>query len=39
MVVGSLNKYLQDICLVDQGFVKDPDQKVSDILKQIKMMF
>lgn len=33
MVIGRLNKYLQDICLVDQGFVKDPDQKVSDYLK------
>lgn len=36
MVVGRLNKYLQDICLVDQGFVKDPDQKVSDYLKTNK---
>lgn len=36
MVVGRLNKYLQDICLVDQPFVKDPDQKVSDVLKQHK---
>ena len=34
MVVGRLNKFLQDICLVDQGFVKDPDVKVSDYLKQ-----
>ncbi|MBN2300200.1 MAG: elongation factor Ts [Acholeplasmataceae bacterium] len=34
MVIGRLNKYLQDICLVDQGFVKDPDQKVSAYLKQ-----
>lgn len=33
MVIGRLNKYLQDICLVDQGFVKDPDQKVSAYLK------
>jgi elongation factor Ts len=33
MVIGRLNKYLQDICLVDQGFVKDPDQKVSEYLK------
>jgi elongation factor Ts len=33
MVIGRLNKYLQDICLVDQGFVKDPDQKVSEFLK------
>ncbi|PKK99486.1 MAG: elongation factor Ts [Tenericutes bacterium HGW-Tenericutes-2] len=36
MVVGRLNKYLQDICLVDQGFVKDPDQKVSEYLKSHK---
>ncbi len=33
MVVGRLNKYLQNICLVDQGFVKDPDTKVSAYLK------
>lgn len=33
MVIGRLNKFLQDICLVDQPFVKDPDQKVSAILK------
>mgnify|MGYP001115171939 CR=1 FL=1 len=33
MVVGRLNKYLQDICLVDQPFVKDTDQKVSQYLK------
>jgi len=33
MVVGRLNKYLQDICLVDQPFVKDPDQKVGAVLK------
>ena len=36
MVVGRLNKYLQEICLVDQPFVKDPDQTVSAILKQHK---
>ncbi|MBE0700300.1 MAG: elongation factor Ts, partial [Acholeplasmataceae bacterium] len=36
IVIGRLNKYLQDICLVDQGFVKDPDQKVSDYLKANK---
>lgn len=36
MVIGRLNKYLQDICLVDQPFVKDPDQKVSDFLKSHK---
>jgi len=36
MVIGRLNKYLQDICLVDQAFVKDPDQKVSEFLKSHK---
>ncbi len=33
MVVGRLNKYLQEICLVDQPFVKDTDIKVSQYLK------
>ncbi len=33
MIIGRLNKYLQEICLVDQAFVKDPDIKVSQHLK------
>lgn len=33
MVVGRLNKFLQDVCLVDQPFVKDPDQTVAQYLK------
>ncbi len=36
MVIGRLNKYLKDICLVDQPFVKDPDQTVTQILKANK---
>lgn len=28
MVIGRLNKFFEEICLVDQAFVKDPDQKV-----------
>ncbi|BCR36527.1 elongation factor Ts [Mariniplasma anaerobium] len=36
MVVGRLNKYLKDICLVDQPFVKDPDQTVAQYLKSNK---
>lgn len=28
MVVGRLNKWFEEICLLDQSFVKDPDQKV-----------
>ena len=33
MVIGRLNKFLKDICLVDQPFVKDPDQTVSNYVK------
>ncbi len=33
MVIGRLNKFLQDICLVDQPFVKDQDVSVQKHLK------
>ena len=33
MIVGRLNKFLQDICLVDQPFVKDGDITVKQYLK------
>src|SRR5690554_5843226 len=33
MVVGRLNKFLEEICLVDQPFVKDSDIKVKQFLK------
>ncbi|MDN6626796.1 MAG: translation elongation factor Ts [Pisciglobus halotolerans] len=33
MITGRLNKWLGEISLVDQPFVKDPDQTVSDYLK------
>ncbi|HHT55338.1 MAG TPA: elongation factor Ts [Acholeplasma sp.] len=33
MVVGRLNKFLEEICLVDQPFVKDNDVKVKQHLK------
>ncbi|EKU50474.1 translation elongation factor Ts [Staphylococcus massiliensis] len=33
MVEGRLRKYLQEICAVDQDFVKDPDQTVEAFLK------
>ena len=32
IVIGRLNKFYEEICLVDQEFVKDPSKKVSDIL-------
>ncbi|RDW17810.1 translation elongation factor Ts [Oceanobacillus chungangensis] len=28
MVEGRLNKFFEEICLLDQSFIKDPDQKV-----------
>ena len=33
MIEGRLRKYLQEICAVDQNFVKDPDQTVEAFLK------
>ncbi|AST92031.1 MULTISPECIES: translation elongation factor Ts [Sutcliffiella] len=35
MVEGRLSKYFQDICLLDQPFVKNPDQKVRDFVKSV----
>ncbi|HET7629086.1 MAG TPA: translation elongation factor Ts [Bacillales bacterium] len=33
MVEGRLNKWFEEICLLDQPFVKDPDQKVGKYVK------
>ncbi|MMZ52698.1 Elongation factor Ts [compost metagenome] len=33
MVEGRLNKYYEEVCLVEQTFVKDSDKKVKDLLK------
>jgi len=33
MVQGRLNKYLKEICLVNQPFVKDPDVSVEKFVK------
>jgi elongation factor Ts len=40
MIVGRVQKFLKDICLVDQPFVKDPDQTVSQyaLSKQAKII-
>ena len=34
IVLGRINKFYQEICLVDQAFVKDPNMKISELLKQ-----
>ncbi len=33
MVEGRLGKYFEEICVVDQAFVKNPDQKVGEFIK------
>ncbi|HZG71205.1 MAG TPA: translation elongation factor Ts [Chondromyces sp.] len=33
MVEGRLGKFFEDICLLDQSFVKDPDQKVRQFVQ------
>jgi elongation factor Ts len=33
MVEGRLRKYFEEICLIDQPFVKNPDQKVSQFVE------
>ena len=38
IVMGRINKFYEEICLVDQEFVKDPSQKVSNILKDAKVL-
>ena len=32
MVEGRLNKYYQEVCLLDQPFVKDPSVSVGDLI-------
>ena len=34
MVQGRIGKFYSDICLVDQEFVKNPDIKISQLLKE-----
>ena len=34
IVQGRIGKFYEEICLVDQEFVKNPDMKVSELLKQ-----
>lgn len=34
MVLGRLNKFYQENCLLEQTFIKDPDKKVKDIITE-----
>lgn len=31
---GKLEKWYQDVCLLDQAYIKDPDRKVSDVVTE-----
>jgi elongation factor Ts len=35
MVVGRLEKFFKDVCLVNQPFVKNPEQNVTQFLKEV----
>ena len=35
MVEGRMEKFYEEICLLDQKFIKDPDIKVQDLLNNI----
>jgi elongation factor Ts len=32
IVEGKMERFYSEVCLVEQGFIKDPDRKVSDII-------
>jgi elongation factor Ts len=34
MVTGRLSKYYEEVCLLDQAFIKDPDKKISDLVNE-----
>ena len=34
IAAGKLEKWFQDVCLIDQAYIKDPDRKVSDVVTE-----
>jgi elongation factor Ts len=34
IATGKLEKWYQDVCLLDQAYIKDPDRKVSDVVSE-----
>jgi elongation factor Ts len=37
IVEGKINKFLSEVCLVEQSFVKDPDRSVGELLGEVKV--
>jgi elongation factor Ts len=35
IVDGKLEKFYEDVCLLDQAFVKDPDKRIHEVVKEI----
>jgi elongation factor Ts len=35
IVAGRISKYFEEICLLEQAFVKDPDKKVKDVVTEM----
>ena len=35
IIEGQLNKFSKEICLLDQGFVKDPDKTIDSLLQEL----
>ena len=35
IVTGRLDKYFQDVCLLEQTFVKDPDRTIQDLVTEL----
>jgi elongation factor Ts len=35
IVDGKVQKYFEDVCLLNQGFVKEPDKKISTLLQEL----
>jgi elongation factor Ts len=34
MVEGKVDKYLKSVCLLDQDWIRDPNKKISDLIKE-----
>jgi len=35
IIDGRINKFLSEVCLVEQAFVKDPDRTIGDLLREV----
>ena len=37
MVEGRINKFYEEVCLLEQKFVKDPEKKIADVLGSVEV--